>query len=166
MKDGLKLGGIFVAECHDKYGEKKWADTFPNMVVDQGLNHVLDLVFTGGDTQVSPWYIGLVATTGPTFQDSHTMASHTGWTEFTAYNESSREIWLESRSSQTLTNSTKAQFTISANNSTIGGAFLASNSTLGAGGILMSGGAFTGGDKAADSGDVLSVTYTLSAADA
>ncbi len=165
MSEKMRFGGTFITECHNRYGKLKWKDDAPNVVVDEGINHVLDIVFAGGSTVVDPWHIGIIKTTGPTVSSSETMSTHAGWVECTDYAESSREIWLDARDSQTLTNSTKAQFTIDKDNTTIGGAFLASGSTLGAAGVLMSGGAFTGGDKAADSGDVLSVTYTFSGID-
>ena len=69
-------------------------------------------------------------------------------------------------SGQSVDNSaSKAVFTVSANDTTIGGAFIATNSTKGGStGTLYGGGAFTAGDKTIDDGDVLNVTVTASAA--
>ena len=122
-------------------------------------------MFSGG-TAVNPWYVGLINDT-PTIAAADAMDSHAGWTEFTAYDEATRQEYTEVRSSQTLSNTAApATFTISTNASVIAGAFLASSSTkTGTTGTLMCAVAFTGGDKSADDGDTLQVTYTFAAAD-
>jgi hypothetical protein len=93
------------------------------------------------------------------------MASHAGWTEFTDYDEAARQEWVEVRSDQSMDNSaSKASFTISADSSSIGGAFLNTDAS-GTAGTLMCCAAFTGGNKSADDNDTLEVQYTFSAAD-
>jgi hypothetical protein len=58
----------------------------------------------------------------------------------------------------------KARFTVNANGTVIGGAFVATNSTKGGtSGTLYGGGAFSAGNKTIDNGDTLDVTITLSA---
>jgi len=165
IKSGVKLGGVFNIVCRRKDGSIKWQDEAKNLVVNVGLQHVLDTIFSAG-AGVAPWYLGLVSAT-PTIAAADTMASHAGWTEFADYNEAARQEYVEVRSNQSLTNAaSKATFTISADSSSIGGAFLTSLSTKsGATGTLLCAAAFTGGNKAADDGDTLETTYTFSAGD-
>ncbi len=92
-----------------------------------------------------------------------TMSSHAGWTEVTAYDEATREaLTLGTVSGQSVDNSaSKASFSINADSTVIGGCFVATNNTKGGTtGVLYSIGAFTGGNKQADNGDTLNVTWT------
>jgi hypothetical protein len=83
---------------------EKWADTIDNIVVNAGLNHILDVVLSGG-TQITTWYLGLLSAT-PTVAAGDTMASHGGWTEITAYDEAVRQTFVEAGASgQCLSNS-------------------------------------------------------------
>lgn len=164
MKDGFKVGGVFEVRCYGPDGNLKWGDTAKNLVTNEGLDHILDVVLHGS-TAVSPWYVGLTDGT-PTPAAADTGASHSGWTEVTAYTGDRKEYVEAASSSQTVTNSaSKASFAINANSTTIGGAFLFSAATTTTGTLLCVA-AFTSGDKSADSGDTLEVTYTISAADA
>jgi hypothetical protein len=92
------------------------------------------------------------------------MASHGGWAESTAYSESVRQtLTLGTPSAGSVSNTaSKATFTINAT-ATIGGAFMASNSTKsGTTGTLYGGGAFSA-NRSLFSSDVLTVTVTLTA---
>jgi len=164
-RDSPQMTGRFEAECWDAKGHLRWRGSMRNMIVNQGLQHTLDAVFSGS-SQVSTWYVGLCATS-PTVASSDTAAVHGGWAEFTSYGEETRPEWVEVRTNQSMTNSaSKAAFSINVNASVIGGLFLTSVAAKSAGtGTLMSAVAFSGGNKSADSGDTLSVTYTLSLAD-
>lgn len=162
LKSKVKVGGRFELICRDKEGKIKWVDYIDNLVVNQGLQHILDAVFSGA-SQVATWYLGLTAGS-PSPAGADTLASHGGWTEFTDYSEGARQEWVEVRSSQTLTNTaSKADFSINGSG-TVGGAFLSSAST-GTSGTLMSAGALSGGNRSVASGDTVSVTYEFSAAD-
>jgi hypothetical protein len=163
MIDSLKVGGVFQVTCYRKDGSIRWQDTAKNIVTTEGLNHILDVLFTGtGESQVDPWYVGLLAAS-PTPAAGDTLS---GISEFTDYDEAARQAYVDVRSNQTVTNAaSKASFTIDTNSSTIGGAFLASASS-GTSGILLCDAAFDGGNKAADDDDTLQVTYQFSAADA
>ena len=165
MDQKLKMGGVFHFECRDAAGWLKWTATAKNLVTTAGLQHALDALFAGG-TQVDPWYVGLTDGT-PTVDASDTVASHAGWAEVTAYDEATRQEYVDVRANQTVSNAaSKAVFTVSTNSTTIGGAFLASDNTRGGStGTLLCAAAFTGGDKSADDGDTLSVTYEFTAAD-
>jgi hypothetical protein len=163
--DGINLGGRFIVVCKDVDGAEKWREDVHNLVVNAGLNYALDVALSGA-TAITSWYVGLINDT-PTIAAGDTMASHAGWTEFTAYDEATREAWTEAGvSAQSITNGASvATFTISTNSSVIAGAFLASDSTKsGTTGTLFAAAAFSS-DKNADDGDTLEVTYAISAAD-
>lgn len=161
---GKGLRVHYHVEALDKDGKLKWEDDFFNLVVTAGLNDSLDKHLKGS-AYTAAWYVGLTDGT-PTPAAGDTMASHAGWTEVTAYTEGTREVLtLGSVSAGSVDNSaSKASFSINANGTTIGGAFVTDTSTKGgATGILYGVGAFTAGDKTLDSGDTLNVTVTLTA---
>lgn len=151
--------------CRDKYGREKWRDTIDNIVVNAGLNYILDAGLSGG-SPITSWFIGLLSAS-PTVAAGDTMASHAGWTEVVAYDEANRQAWTDGGvSGQSVDNSgSVATFTISTNGTDIGGAFLtSSNSKSGGTGTLYAAGAFTAGNKSLDDGDELEVTCTATAA--
>lgn len=164
-RSGVKFKGKFIVTCRDPDGNIKWIEEADNLVVDEGINHILDVLFTGtGESQVDPWYVGLTGGT-PSPAAGDTLASHGGWTEFTDYSEANRQTFTDARTNQQVDNNgNEAQFSINQDTSTIGGAFLASVNS-GTAGILLCVVAFTGGDKAADNGDTLSVEYQFTGAD-
>lgn len=164
--ESVRLGGVFSVTCRDAEGAVKWEDVAKNLVVDVGLEHILDILFVSATAQVDPWYVGLTDGT-PTVAAADTMSSHAGWVEVTAYDEAARQAFVDVRTGQSVDNSaSKAAFTIDTNSTTIGGAFLSSDSTKsGTTGTLLCVAAFTGGDKTADDNDTLSVQYTFTAAD-
>lgn len=156
---------VYLVECFDKDGNMKWSDTIDNLVVDAGLNDSIDKYFNGS-SYTAAFYVGLTDGT-PTVAAGDTMASHAGWSEVTAYSESTRPAYqTAAASSKQVTNTAnKASFSISSDSTTIGGAFVVTNSTKGGtSGTLYGAGAFSGGDKSADNGDTLNVTVVASAA--
>lgn len=160
--DDLKVGGRFFVE-HIRDGEVIDREDVTNLVVNEGLDHILNTVFHGG-TQVGTWYLGL-------FEGNYTpIATNTAATiagaatESTAYNESQRQEYKEgAASAQSITNSAdKATFTMNANK-TIYGAFLISNATKGAtSGILLAAARFAT-PKTVGTDDQLLLTYTFNA---
>lgn len=162
----IGVGGHFVVECYDKDGNLKWQDTAENGVTNTALNDVLN-VYIEASSQTTSWYTGLVDNAGFTgFAAGDTAASHSGWSESTAYSNSTRIQWSPgSASSQAITNSSTMDFSINTNSTVIKGLFIISNSTKGGtSGTLFSTAAFSGGTQSVNSGDTLKVTYTLSAA--
>lgn len=160
-----KMGTFWEFECYDKHGRLKWRDSFHNLVVNAGLDDVLQVYFKESD-YTAAHYVGLTAGS-PSFAAGDTLSSHAGWTEVTAYDEANRPtLTLGSVSDQSVDNSaSKASFTISSDSTTLGGAFLATNNTKGGTtGILYGGGAFSAGNKSLDDGDTLNVTVTLTSA--
>lgn len=157
--------------CHNHYhfqcfgpdGQLKWEDGFDNLVTTVGLNDLLTQYFKGS-AYTAAFYVGLTAGT-PTFANADTMSSHSGWTEVTGYSESVRQtLTLGTASAGSIDNSAaKATFSINAT-VTVGGAFVATNSTKsGATGTLYGGGALSAGNKTLNSGDSLQITITLTA---
>lgn len=165
LEGAVGVMGRWQITCRDKHGNIKWTDVIENLVTNAGLNYLLDAGLSGG-SQVTTWYVGLTDGT-PTVAAADTMASHAGWTEVTAYDEATRVVWTDGGvSNQSVSNAgSAAEFTISANSTTVGGAFLVSDSTKGGTtGTLYAVGAFSAGDKSLDDDDVLTVTATFTAA--
>lgn len=101
-----------------------------NAAVTVGLNYLLDAGFRN-QTVITAWHIGLINNSGfSALSSSDTMGSHAGWSEFTDYDEATRQAWTiaNAASSGSLASSTATSFTISANG-TVRGMFLTSSST-------------------------------------
>jgi hypothetical protein len=162
--------GVYKIQCFDAQGNLKWEAESKNLVVNVGLQDMNAKYFTGS-SYTAAWFIGLYgagATNTPAASD--TMSSHAGWTENTGYSNATRPVCTfgtpTTANPSVATNSASpASFTINAT-STVGGAFLVSNSTKGGStGTLYSAADFGApGDRSVASSDVLNVTYTLSLA--
>lgn len=135
-----------------------------NLVVDEGLNALLNIQFAGA-TQVTTWYLGL-------FEGNYTpVATLTAATvtaastECTAYASATRPAYVEASSTaKSTTNSASRASFVFSGTKTIYGAFLVSISTKSATtGTLFSAARFTTA-KAVESGDELLLTYTFTAA--
>ena len=165
LSHGIAIRGRWGFICRDSNGVEKWRDTIENIVVNAGLDYLLDAGLSGG-TPITTWYVGLVSGT-PTIAAGNTMSSHAGWTEITAYDEANRPAWTDGGvSGQAVSNTASpASFTISTDDTTIGGAFLTSSNTKGGTtGTLYAAGAFTSGNKSLDDGDTLEVTASFTSA--
>jgi len=168
--DSASAKGVYKIQCHDKDGNLKWEDEAPNLVVNVGLQDMNAKYFTGS-AYTAAWYIGLygaAASNNPAAGD--TMSSHAGWTEVVAYSQATRPACTfgtpSTANPSVATNSASpASFSINGT-TTVGGAFLVSNSTKGGStGTLYSAADFSApGDRSVVSGDTLTVTYTLSLA--
>lgn len=142
-------------------GGIRWRDGFNNLVVDVGLDHALDITLSGG-SQDTTWFVGLLAAT-PTPAANWTAASLAA-VDFVTYTESVLQAFVDGGvTSQSLDNSgSTADFEISSDTQTIGGAFLITDNAKGTpAGTLYAAKAFTGGNKAADNLDTLKVTVTF-----
>jgi len=167
-RGGLRAGASFVntyeVECIKPDGTVRWRETVNNLMVNEGLDELLDK-FYKGSSYTGAFYVGLTDGT-PTVAAGDTMSSHAGWAEVDDYDEATREaLTLGTVASQSVDNSaSKASFAINAT-VTVGGAFLTTNSTKsGTTGTLIGAVAFSAGDRSAQSGDTLNVTVTLTAA--
>lgn len=164
----VKAGGVFTVQCFDKDGNLKWEHAEHNLVVNVGLKDMNDKYFSGS-AYTAAWYLGLygaASTNNPAAGD--TMSSHAGWTEITAYSESTRPQAIFGAATtadpSVISNSSSvAVFSINGT-ATVGGAFLTSNNTKGGTtGVLFSAGDFQSpGDRDVVSGDTLNVTYQFS----
>lgn len=160
--NALRVGGKFQGQIV-RQGEvvDEWEDH--NLVVNEGLNALLDIMFHG-TTQITTWYLGV-------FEGNYTPVSTVtaatitaASTECTAYDESARQEYVEAAaSSQSITNSaSKATFTFNATK-TIYGAFLVSASAKSATtGTLFSAARFSSAKAVVDD-DQLLLTYTFNA---
>lgn len=155
--------GRYHVECIGADGQVKWRDQFDNLVTTVGKNDMLDK-HLAGSAYTAAWYLGLISSTGySAINAADTASSHAGWTESTAYSDSTRiaASWA-SASSGSKALSSAAAFAINGT-ATIKGAFLISNSTKGGTtGILFSAGLFSGGDRSVVDGDTLNVSYSAS----
>lgn len=157
------LAGRFGYERWSADGELLAAGTLANGVATGGLNDMLEATFRGG-SQRGAWYVGLVSLTGWTaFSAADTMSSHAGWSESVNYVQSTRVQWSPSLAvAGVVTNAAGMQFTMNANE-TIKGLFVSSGSLKGTTtGILWSTAAFSANQQMS-SGEILRITYTLTA---
>lgn len=166
--EGIKGGGVFTVQCHDKDGNLKWEAQSANLVVNVGLKDMNDKYFTGSG-YTATWFIGLygaAASNNPVAGD--TAASHAGWTEVTAYSQATRPSAVFAAATtadpSVISNSgSPAVYNINGT-TTVGGAFLISNNTKGGTtGVLFSAADFQSpGDRSVASGDTINVTYQFS----
>ena len=169
LEFGIALRNLYHMECFGPDGKLKWEEKFGNLVVNVGLDDILDKYFKGS-SYTAAWYVGIWETAGsPEVAAGDSMASHAGWTEVTSYSEANRPtLTLGTVASQSVDNSaSKASYSINASKSVRGAFITTSNAKGGVSpetGILYSVGAFTGGTKAVDNGDTLNVTVTLTSA--
>ena len=137
-----------------------------NLVVNQGLNHILNVEFDGA-TQITQWYLGLFqGNYSPQATDTAALIPGNA-TECSSYTSATRPLWQPaSASGQSITNSANpAVFTFNGS-VTIYGAFLDSSSSIGGtGGTLFAAAQFAN-SKAVAAADQLLVTYTFNAASA
>jgi hypothetical protein len=159
--------GVFTIQCFGQDGNLKWEEKNHNLVVNQGLKDMNDKYFSGS-AYTAAWYLGLI--TGPgsgtTIAAADTLASHTGWTEYTDYTGNRQAVTFGAATladPSVISNSASPNaFIITAPGGTVAGAFLASVAT-GSSGILFSASDFQSpGDRAVVAGDTLNVTYTFS----
>jgi hypothetical protein len=168
--EGIRGGGVFTVTCFDKDGNLKWEAKSPNLVVNVGLQDMNDKYFKGSG-YTAAWYIGLYgsgATNDPAAGD--TMSSHAGWTEVTAYSQSTRPAatfgTATTADPSEIDNSGSVAVFSMNGTTTVGGAFLTSDNTKnGTSGTLFSAADFElPGDRSVVNGDTINVTYTFSLA--
>jgi len=173
------IEGFYEVKCHDKDGNLKWEDSFPNLVNAVGKELMLDTLLKGSSYSVTGPFLGLISGASPTFgTGSDTQTSHAGWTEFTNYTVGGSAVrgtavFASATSSgstpSNVTTSAAAAitYTITGAGGTVGGCFLvtgtgATSAQSNTGGTLYSAGAFTTA-KVTTAGDTVSVTYSTTA---
>ena len=174
------IEGFYEVKCHDKDGNLKWEESFPNLVNAVGKELMLDTLLrtSGTYTTVGP-FLGLIGGATPTFgTGSDTATSHAGWTEFTNYTVGGSAVRgtavfaAASSSGSTPSNvttsaATAITYTITGGGGTVSGCFLVTGSGAvstqsNTGGTLYSAGAFAVA-KVTTAGDTVSVTYSTTA---
>jgi hypothetical protein len=166
---GLRIGGKWFMECHDKNGKFLWREEIHNVWTHQGLNSLLDVYFHAA-TQITTWYCEIFESN--TTPDANTTYAVPVYTPCTAYDEATRPAYTEAASSsQSITNSAnKATFTMNASKTIYGAALVGGGSAAttkgdaAGGGTLCVAGKF-GTAQPVIATNVLSLTYTVGAAD-
>jgi len=173
------IEGFYEVKCHDKDGNLKWEDSFPNLVNAVGKQLMLDTLLKGSSYSVTGPFLGLISGASPTFgTGSDTQTSHAGWTEFTNYTVGGSAVRGtavfasatsagSTPSNVTTSAATAIVYTITGAGGTVGGCFLvtgsgASSAQSNTGGTLYSAGACTTA-KVTTAGDTVSVTYSTTA---
>lgn len=159
---GVAVTSLYRFECYDRAGRLKWVEEVRNLVVNVGLNELLDKTFKAS-TYTAAWYVGLVDNGSfSAIAAGDTMSSHAGWLESTAYGDATRRaLTLGSVSGGSVDNSaSKAAFAINAT-ATIKGAFVTTNNTKGGTTGTLYGAAAFAANRAVENGDTLNVTVTL-----
>jgi hypothetical protein len=179
--DLINMGGRFQVE-HWRAGKLIGNHNIKNGIVNEGKNKLLNVMFDGA-TQITQWYLGMIALTGftalaatDTYDDINQVAN--GWDEFTNYTDANngasavtRPEWpTDPASAQSITNSTVAIYDITGAGGTVKGIFAvgggAAPQTKGdhaPGSTLWATALFTSGDVVTLVGDQLKVTYSVSA---
>jgi hypothetical protein len=176
----LGIEGHYHVVCHDKDGNLKWEESFPNLVNEVGKELLFNTLLrtSGTYTTVGP-FLGLIDGATPTFgTGTDTQTSHAGWTEFVNYTVGGSAVrGTAVFSAATSTGSTPTNvttctaaaitYTITGVGGTIGGCFLITGSGAvdtqsNTGGVLYSAGAFAVA-KITTAGDTVAVTYSTTA---
>ena len=174
------IEGHYHVVCHDKDGNLKWEDTFPNLVVQGGKELLLNtfLRTSGTYTTVGP-FLGLTKVSlTPVATDTMTTLVTTNAAEFINYTVGGSAVrgtaafGVASSSGTTPSNvttstATAITYTITGAGGTIYGCFLvtgsgAVNTQSSTAGTLYSEGNFTTA-KVTTAGDTVSVTYSTTA---
>lgn len=169
-KGKLKIGGHWTIEVFDNAKDMNLISTCtsPNIFTNEGLDHVLNTEFYG-DTQITAWYC-VMSETNTAAAAGMTYAVPS-FTETQAYDEATRPAYTEAAaSSQSITNSAnKATFTMNASKTLYGAALVGGGTDANTKGDTAGGGtldcyALFGTAQPVISGNVVSLTYTVSAA--
>jgi hypothetical protein len=130
-----------------------------NLVVNTGLTYLL-----ASGVSLTEYIFLTEGAITPAAAD--TMASHAGWTESTAYDETTRVAWSHNAAaSQTVATATPSTFTASATKTMSGAGLCSANDKGGSTGTLITVAPFTGGSQVVDDNDILYVSVTGTATD-
>lgn len=167
-EQNFKVGGVFGIQ-HIRNGEVIAEEAYPNIVVNEGLDYILDAALSGG-AQTTTFYVGIYKNNYTPIA-TNVMATFAGSgvanEVITEIDEAVRQSWTDAGvTSRTVTNSASpAVFTANATVA-VYGAFLSTNNTLGGTtGKLVAATRFSAVRNLEDT-DTLNVTYTFTIADA
>ena len=154
-----------IVEHTNKDGKLLGVYKASNGITNVGKDKILDDMFNDGtQTANSSWFVAIIDASGFTaLAAADTMASHSGWNEFTTYSEANRVAWGSgAAASQSTSNSSPATFNITGT-ATVKGVFITTvNTKSGTTGVLWATALFSS-DVPVSNGDQLKVTYTVSA---
>ena len=173
VEDKIVLKGIYTFECFGPDGKLKWQDIAENTVVESGKDLALDTFLSGTAYTVTGPFMGLISFVSFTEISSFdTMLSHAGWLEAGNANAPTYTAPRKTAVWNPAVGGTKAlsaslSFVITSLGA-IKGAFMtygtgAVNTIDNTGGTLFSAGLFASGDRGVQPGDVVNVSYSVSA---
>lgn len=175
----MGIAGYYHVVCHDKDGNLKWEEKFPNLVTAAGKQLMLDTLLKGSAYTVVGPFLGLTKVSlTPAATDTMTTLVTTNAAEFTNYTVGGSAVrgtavFASATSSGTtpsnVTTSTASAitYTITGAGGTVYGCFLVTGSGAvstqsSTAGTLYSEGNFTT-SKVTTAGDTVSVTYSTTA---
>ena len=135
---------------------------FNNGITLAGLSAILNVMF-GGAAATTAWSIFPIAATNfSALQNSDTMASHAGWQESVAYQETARPTWVVGPATNgTIASTSQAVMTFNADGTQLQGLGAVGNATKGGTtGTLWATGVFPS-VQGFNNGDVLKVNYNV-----
>ena len=154
-------------ECFYPNGQLKWTEIIHNIVVDEGLQHALEVLFLGA-TQYSNWYVELYESDSTPDADWAYATIGTDQTPFEDYDEVTRPQWTPSAVSN-LALTEFVAFTASTGvNTTLYGGYVVNVSTkadnASAAGIMWCATKFST-PRPFVATEILNVTYSINSAD-
>ena len=159
VSEKLPFKSVWTVE-HRRSGVLLAKQEFENASVDEGIANLFNAGFGGGSV-VNPWYIGLVNNSPtPTLLTTDTLASHSGWTEFSTYT-GNRQEWVDAATASRIKGTTSSAVFAITGTVTVYGMFLCSAAT-GSSGTLFSEGAFSSTISAVN-GDTINASYSIQA---
>lgn len=161
-KANIFVGGFFEVD-HLRGGKLIHTQQAKNIIVNQGLNHILNAVLNGA-TQITQWYVAIFEGNYQPVAADTAAGIVANATESTAYNESTRPTYDEAASTaQSTTNSaSRATFSINASKTIYGAYLISTSGKASATGTLLAAAKFSA-SRAVQNLDQLLVTYTVNA---
>lgn len=165
LSDGLSVHGRFKVECHDRSGLLKWTEDRDNLVTTAGKNDALKNWLTGSAYTAANFLSLIDDAAFSALAAADVLTSHSGWAELTSYSAGTRiaPTWGTASAGSIDNSASPAKFTMTGT-ATVNGIFMATGSTKGSTGttgVLLSEVSF-GTKRTVASGDIISVTYTMS----
>jgi len=143
--------------CFRPDGSLRWKATLENLMPTEGRNFILEAALKGS-SYTATIFLGLKGSGTAALAD--TMASHSGWSELTAFSESTRPAWVggSALAGEISNAASPAEFSVTGT-ITVAGALQTTDDAKGGGdGALLGVGDFEEGPRPAYPGDTLKLT--------